>query len=133
MAFPTTTHATSIAAVTDFLNRLQTAGLVLDSNVNDVSRVFSFLANLLARIRTYSTSINPASVAANTTAEQTFTVTGVLAGDIIYVNKPTATAGLGIVNCRASAADTIGITFSNNTGAPIDAGAETYLVFAYQP
>lgn len=65
-------------------------------------------------------TLSPASVAANTTAEQTFTVPGVNATDIcIDVTKPTAQAGLGIVGFRVSAANTIAVTFSNNTGSPI--------------
>lgn len=73
-------------------------------------------------------TFNPASVAANTTAEQDMTVPGVAVGDVVYVVKPTLSAGLGIVNCRAKSANTVAITFSNNTGSPIDAGSESYLV-----
>lgn len=67
-----------------------------------------------------SVTLSPASVAANTTAEQTFTVPGVNASDVcVDVAKPTAQAGLGIVGCRVSAANTVGVTFSNNTASPI--------------
>lgn len=73
--------------------------------------------------------LSPASVAANTTAEQTFTVSGVQVGDFVDVNKPTAQAGLGIVGARVSAANTLAITFSNNTASPITpTAAETYIV-----
>lgn len=66
-------------------------------------------------------TLSPAQVAANTTAEQTFTVPGVrLSSDVITsISKPTAQAGLGIVGWRVSADDTVGITFSNNTAAGI--------------
>lgn len=75
-------------------------------------------------------SLSPAQVAANTTAEQTFTVTGLAVGDYVNVNKPTAQAGLGIVGTRVSAANTLAITFSNNTASPITPTAsETYQVF----
>lgn len=78
-------------------------------------------------INRYTVTINPASVAAATSAEQTFTVTGVEAGDIVLaVNKPTATAGLGIVNARVTAADTVGITFMNATAGAVDAASESY-------
>lgn len=67
-----------------------------------------------------SVTLSPASVAANTTAEQTFTVPGVNAADIcVSASKPTAQAGLGIVGVRVSAANQVGITFANNTAAPI--------------
>lgn len=72
-------------------------------------------------------ALSPAIVNANTTAEQTFTVTGAAVGDVVVVNKPTAQAGLGIVGARVTATDTVGITFSNNTGVGITpTGAETY-------
>jgi len=71
-----------------------------------------------------------AQVAANTTAEQTVTVNGLLATDVVIgVSKPTAQAGLGIVGWRVSAANTLAITFSNNTGAGITpTGSEVYNV-----
>ena len=72
-----------------------------------------------AGVRQYSTTISPAIVNANTTAEQLFTVTGVLVGDFVFVNKPTTQAGLGICGARASAANQIGITFNNNTASGI--------------
>lgn len=84
----------------------------------------------ITQMRVYSATIDPASVAANTTAEQTFTVTGLTTADKVFVNKPTNTAGLGIVNARVSAADTLAITFGNFTAGAIDAASETYTVVA---
>lgn len=77
-----------------------------------------------------SISLDVASVAANTTAEQTFTLTGARAATdvVLAVNKPSLSAGLGVVNARISADDTLAITFANVTGSPIDPGAESYLV-----
>lgn len=73
-------------------------------------------------------ALSPSAVAANTTAEQSFAVAGLAASDLISINKPSAQAGLGIVGCRA-AANTLYITFSNNTAASITpTAAETYLV-----
>lgn len=67
-----------------------------------------------------SVNLSPALVAANTTAEQSFTVPGVRASDVcIDVTKPTAQAGLGIVGFRVSAENTVAITFSNNTASGI--------------
>lgn len=73
----------------------------------------------VAAIGVVAVTLSPALVGANTTAEQTFTVPGVAVGDYVYVNKPTAQAGLGIVGARVTAANTVGITFSNNTGGGI--------------
>ena len=83
-------------------------------------------------LKAYATALSPVAVAANTTAEQTFTVNGLVAGDtVLAVNKPTAQAGLGIVGWRVSAANTLAITFSNNTAAPITpTAAEVYNVVA---
>jgi hypothetical protein len=74
--------------------------------------------------------ISPASVAANTTAEQIFPCANVKVGDYVDVNKPTAQAGLGICGVRVTSAGNIGITFQNNTAAPIGPSpGETYIVF----
>lgn len=74
-------------------------------------------------------TLSPTSVAPNTTAEQTFTVTGLSLNNWVGVNKPTTQAGLGIVGCRVSAKDTLAITFINATAATITPTAsEVYTV-----
>ena len=82
-----------------------------------------------------SVTLSPSSVAANTTAEQTFTVPGILATDVVMdVTKPTAQAGLGIVGSRVTAANTVGITFSNNTASPIvPTASQVYLIAWIRP
>jgi len=87
-------------------------------------------ADLEEAIRHYTVTINPASVAANTTAEQTFTVLGIRSNDFILVNKPSLTAGVGIAGSRATAKDTVGITFVNATAGAIDPGSEDYSIIA---
>lgn len=85
----------------------------------------------ITQIRVYSASLTPAEVAANTSAEQTFTVTGLATTDKVFVNKPTAQAGLGIVGARVSAANTLALTFGNFTGTPITpTAAQSYAVVA---
>lgn len=78
-------------------------------------------------------TLSPALVGPNTTAEQTFAVTGVLATDVVgAINKPTAQAGLGIVGARVPSAGNIAITFSNTTGAGITPTAsEVYKVVIF--
>lgn len=78
----------------------------------------------------FSIALTPTSVAANTTAEQTFSATGIglLTTDNVDVSKPSFQAGLGIVNVRVSALDTIAITYINATASPIVPAAETYQV-----
>jgi hypothetical protein len=79
-------------------------------------------------------SINPASVGANTSAEQSFTLPGVQIGDVILDTiKPSLTAGLSLGSARVSAANTVAITFVNSTAAPIDAAAETYTLVILRP
>lgn len=94
----------------------------------------------IQKVGMFQVALTPSAVAANTTAEQTFAATGIglsvggfpsiAIGDFVWVNKPTAQAGLGIVGARVSANDTLAITFSNNTGSSITpTAAELYLVF----
>lgn len=78
-------------------------------------------------------SIDVASVSANTSAEQDFTVTGLKVGDFVQVNKPSLSAGLIIGNVRVKAADTLSITFGNLTGSPINPAAETYTIKWFRP
>lgn len=89
------------------------------------------MASTETSVKVYSQALTPSAVSANTTAEQTFTVTGLGTNDIVFVNKPTAQAGLGIVGARVSATDTLAITFSNNTaGAITPTAGETYTIAA---
>lgn len=80
-----------------------------------------------------SLSLDVASVSANTTAEQTFTVPGLTTSMGVFVCKPSASAGLGIVNARVSAANTLALTFVNATASPINPAAENYTVVWFQP
>ena len=94
----------------------------------------SYVLGNLVKQSVISVTLSPASVAINTTAEQTFTVNGLLAGDFVSCNKPTAQAGLGIVGCRVSAANTLAITFSNNTAASITpTAAQVYKILVSRP
>ena len=78
----------------------------------------------------FSLALTPSAVAANTTAEQTFAATGIglLVTDNVDVSKPTFQAGLGIVNVRVSAVDTLAITYVNATAGSLTPTAETYQV-----
>lgn len=80
-----------------------------------------------------SRTLTPASVAANTSAEQDFTVLNLKVGDLVHVNKPSLNAGLVVGNARVKAADTLSITFGNLTGSPIVPTAEAYLIKVFRP
>jgi hypothetical protein len=73
-------------------------------------------------------TLTPASVAANTSAEQTFTVPGLQVGDSIDVNKASHQVGLSIGNVRVSAANTLAIQFVNTTGGAIVPATEQYII-----
>lgn len=73
-----------------------------------------------------SATITPASVAAATCAEQTFTVTGLKIGDSISVSPPSITAGVAPVCARVSATDTVAITFMNPTAGALVPAAGAY-------
>lgn len=64
-----------------------------------------------------------AETATITTAEQNVTVPGLKVGDMVYVSKPTAQAGIGVCGVRVSAADTLSITFNNPTASGVTATA----------
>lgn len=84
-----------------------------------------------ARLVYRTATLSPAAVAANTSAEETFTLSDVYAGDVLLaVNKPTAQAGLSISGWRVSAADQVAITFGNFTGSSITPTASQVYVFA---
>lgn len=79
----------------------------------------------MARI---SQSLTPVSVASVATVEQTFTVPGVQVGDCIGITPPSITAGVAPVCARASAANTIAVTFINSTGGALVPAAGVYQI-----
>jgi len=94
----------------------------------------SYVIGNLPKQSVISVTLSPSAVSAYTSAEQTFTVTGLQAEDHVAVNKPSAQAGLGIVGCRVSAADTLAITFGNFTASPITPTAnEVYKILLSRP
>ena len=71
----------------------------------------------------------PATMAANTTVESTYTVPGIMLGDFIEINKPSHSTGVSIGNVRASAANTVAIQWGNLTTASITSlPQENYLM-----
>lgn len=79
-------------------------------------------------------SLTPVPVAANTSAEQNFTIPGLNVGDFADVNCNAAmTAGLGIVNARVSAANTITLQFANSTGGSLTPTAGAYNINICRP
>ena len=77
-------------------------------------------------------SLAPTSVAAQTCAEQQFTVTPLpyinSSPCTVVINKPSWQAGLAIAGARVSAANTLQITYENVTAAAITPVAEVYTI-----
>lgn len=88
--------------------------------------------NPAAPLLNYSQTLTPVSVAAATTAEQTFTVTGLISGTPVWVNKPSLTTGLAIAGVRVSATNTLAINYVNTTSAAIVPPAEIYTIGNFQ-
>lgn len=87
----------------------------------------------IARMFAITVTFNPAAVATATTAEQTTTVLGLRVGDFVISQKPTNTAGVGVVNARVSAADTLALTFVNPTAGSVDAASESWSFLVFRP
>jgi len=78
-------------------------------------------------------TFDPTSIGTYTVSELTVTCMGAKTTDMVFVNKPTTDAGLGVVNARVSAADTLAIALVNPTAAAIDAGSETWNALVVRP
>lgn len=79
-------------------------------------------------------TLTPASVAANITAEQLFTIPGLQLNDNVsgYL-LAVQTAGIGISNMRVSAANTLQIGFSNSTIGPLTPATGVYQICICRP
>lgn len=78
-------------------------------------------------------TVDLGSVAADTSEEETATVTGVRSGDIVIVRKPTLEAGIVIADARVSADDTVTLQVVNATAGAIDAASETMDFIVFRP
>jgi len=78
----------------------------------------------------YRVTLTPASVAANTTIEQVFPVTGVNSEALIILTPPSLTAGIGIAGVRSSAKDEISITFINTTVGALTPPSGEYMIIS---
>lgn len=79
-------------------------------------------------------TLTPVAVAGATSAEQSFTIQGLQVGDILDVNCNVAqTAGIGIVNVRVSAANTMTLMFANATAGSLTPAAGLYNINVGRP
>lgn len=84
----------------------------------------------VTKVKVYSQTITPASVAAATVAEQTFTVTGLSTSDKVFVNAGAIVNSVGIGNVRVSAANTLAVQFVNPTAGSLTPTAVTWQIVA---
>lgn len=108
-------------AVTGDTAGVHTGGVV-SSSVNIGS------GGALTFVKKVAVSVNPASIATVTLAEETVTVTGAVAGDAVIVNPPTTLdAGIAVVGAFVSAADTVKLRLYNSTGGGVDIAAANWV------
>lgn len=86
----------------------------------------------ITQARVFSQTITPASVAAATVAEQTFTVTGLTTADKVVVNPAAIANAVGIVGARVSAADTLAVRFVNPTAGALVPTAGSWTILAFR-
>ena len=91
-------------------------------------------AQRIGQLLKFTATIDPASVAAGATSEQTFTVAGVQVGDLIFeVIKPTHTVGVVVAGARVPAANQVAVALANPTIGAVDAPAETWTFMVARP
>jgi hypothetical protein len=102
-------------------------GVALSNNMGAALQPFA----LAAGIAKVPLTLTPASVAAATTVEQTFTLLGVQPGDAIDVTPPGLTAGVSVVGARISANNTVALQFVNTTAGALTplAGSYIFVIF----
>jgi hypothetical protein len=84
----------------------------------------------LTKAVVYSPTLTPVAIAANTSAEQDFTVNGLTTTDKVILNGPAPTAGTAIVNVRVKSANTLSITFGNFTAGSLTPASGAYQIIA---
>jgi len=112
-----------------FINATQTA---ITPSATEVYGVTTLSQTPLVPFTVLTATLTPTSVAAQTSAEQTFTVTPLpyinSSPSTVIVNKPSATAGLVLGGARVTAANTLGINFMNVTATTVTPAAEMYTI-----
>ena len=115
------------------LQFMNTLGTTTTPTAGEVYEINLLKANPAAPLVVYQQALTPTSVPAQSTIEQTFTVTGLVAGSAAWVNKPTAQGNLGIAGVRVSGANTLAITYVNTSAVSITPTAgEVYTIGNFQ-
>lgn len=83
----------------------------------------------ITNIATYSPSLTPVAVPAQSASDQAFTVAGLATNDKVIVNPPDQTQA-SLIMGRVTAANTITLTFTNPTAGSVTPAAGTYEIVA---
>lgn len=78
-------------------------------------------------------TVDLSSVAANTSEEETATVSGVNLGDVVICIDSSLEAGQVVAQARVSAANTVTLQVINTTGSAIDAASKTMTFLVIRP
>lgn len=78
-------------------------------------------------------SLTPVSTAASSAVEQEFTVQGLTTDMFVNVNLPEATAYLAVGGARVSAANTLAVTFTNQSSAGLTSASGVHKVYWFKP
>jgi hypothetical protein len=81
-----------------------------------------------AQIIAFTPTLTPAATSAIQTSEQSFTVTGLLTTDRVFINGPAPTSLCPPVTARVSAANTLAIGFATLSAAACTPAAGTYKI-----
>jgi hypothetical protein len=103
-----------------------------DIKIEDNSwiRWFTTISDRSVNLLTFTATIAPALVAANITAEQTLTVSGLLLDDIMISSSyPTHDAGIVVYNVRVTADDQVKINYGNVTAGGITPTSQVYTFY----
>lgn len=84
----------------------------------------------IRQIRIVPAELEPTEIRAHGTAEQIFTVSGILPDAVIVLNGPAQPEGIGIAAVRASGDNAIAVTFVNASAEPKRPNAGRYLILA---
>jgi hypothetical protein len=115
-------------SLTDMVNTVHYRERYRTGFVASYSGVLPTLFEADTRIYTATVNWTPGAVNANTSAEQTITVTGLKTTDQINITPPGATAGLVLGGARASTTDTLSVRWGNVTAGPLTPAAGNYLI-----
>jgi hypothetical protein len=114
-------------AVTEFLRMTATGNLML---LNNATLQVGASGNPISQMAVLTTSLTPTAVAANSTAIQSFTVTGLLTTDHLIVTPPFRVNGILEGIPRVSGMNTLELVWANVTIASLTPAAGTYTIVA---